>query len=91
MNAIGYTVATTGPGSPGHESNMFGTLTKKALMKFQNDHDIRSTGFFGPITRKYVTVNGGLYVVAGAIRKRAASGNCYPLCVITYSFIRAVH
>ncbi|MDD5165401.1 MAG: peptidoglycan-binding protein [Candidatus Pacebacteria bacterium] len=51
LNAAGFTVATTGPGSPGHETTTFGGLTKKALAKFQKANSLPATGFFGPLTR----------------------------------------
>jgi hypothetical protein len=54
LNSKGYPVSTTGPGSPGHETSLFGPLTKSALIRFQKDHSIPATGFFGPITRGYV-------------------------------------
>jgi len=57
LNTHGYILAATGPGSPGNETNYFGPLTKKALMKFQKNHDISPVaGYFGPITR--AAVNG---------------------------------
>ncbi len=57
LNLKGYIVAQTGPGSPGNETAFFGQLTKSALIRFQKDHSIPSTGYFGPITRRYVNTN----------------------------------
>jgi peptidoglycan hydrolase-like protein with peptidoglycan-binding domain len=54
LNSKGYIISSTGPGSKGNETTMFGSLTKKALMKFQKDNKIPSTGYFGPMTRKFV-------------------------------------
>jgi peptidoglycan hydrolase-like protein with peptidoglycan-binding domain len=51
LNAHGYEIAKLGPGSPGHETTLFGSLTKKALMKFQKTNGIPNTGYFGPTTR----------------------------------------
>lgn len=55
LNTRGYTVAKTGPGSPGNETTLFGALTRAALIKFQKANKITpAVGFFGPITRTYV-------------------------------------
>ena len=52
LNASGFILAKTGPGSPGHETKMFGALTRGALIKFQKAHNIKpAVGYFGPITR----------------------------------------
>lgn len=45
-------VASTGTGSAGKESTYFGTLTKNAVIKFQNKYGISpAAGYVGPITR----------------------------------------
>jgi Putative peptidoglycan binding domain len=59
LNAAGFTVAVSGPGSPGNETNKFGALTRQALLRFQCKKNIAcsgnetSTGFgqAGPVTR----------------------------------------
>lgn len=44
LNRIGYRLTVSGPGSPGEETNYFGSLTKQALQKFQCDNDIICSG-----------------------------------------------
>ena len=63
LNAEGFVVAKTGPGSVGNESTYFGPATKAALMRYQNFYraDILApnglmagTGYFGPATIKFM-------------------------------------
>ena len=55
LNSHGFKIASSGPGSPGHETNLFRALTKKALAKFQASVGIKpATGNFGPATRAYI-------------------------------------
>lgn len=51
LNTHGFLLASTGPGSPGQETTMFGARTRGALMRFQKAHDLPATGYFGPLTR----------------------------------------
>ena len=56
LNANGFVIDTTGVGSPGKESDRFGLLTKKAIIKFQKANGISpAVGYFGPMTRKLLT------------------------------------
>lgn len=58
LNALGFTIATSGIGSPGNETGYFGSLTTVALQKFQCQYkivcrdyvDTRGYGVFGPAT-----------------------------------------
>lgn len=59
LNKYGFTIASSGPGSPGNETTMFGSLTRDAVRKFQCAKNIvcdgneGSTGYgrIGPSTR----------------------------------------
>jgi len=55
LNNNGFPIASSGVGSPGHESNRFGPATKAALIKFQKANKIPSTGYFGPLTRGIIS------------------------------------
>jgi putative peptidoglycan binding protein len=63
LNANGFSVADDGPGSPGHEVDVFDANTRIALGKFQAAHATqillpfgitKATGRFGNATRKYI-------------------------------------
>lgn len=51
LNDNGYTVTLSGAGSKGNETKLFGPATKRAVTKYQADHNLPATGFFGPLTR----------------------------------------
>ncbi len=52
LNQKGFTVATTGGGSPGNETIFFGPATRASLIRFQKAHKIApAVGYYGPITR----------------------------------------
>lgn len=52
LNIHGFTVAQTGAGSKGNETNFFGQLTFNAVKKFQTANNIPNTGFVGVLTRQ---------------------------------------
>lgn len=63
LNQNNFKLADSGPGSPGNETEYFGSITKKALIKFQNFYAseiltpiglTKGTGVFGPSTRVFV-------------------------------------
>jgi hypothetical protein len=59
LNAEGFIITKTGPGSVGNESTYFGPATRAALMKYQTfyrkDIGIKTaTGYFGPATMKFM-------------------------------------
>jgi spore germination protein YaaH len=52
LNAAGFAVSPSGPGSLGNETTFFGPATEAALIKFQKAHAVwPSVGYFGPKTR----------------------------------------
>lgn len=55
LNTNGFRVTESGPGSPGHEVDVFGLATYRALIRFQSAHGLPTTGYFGPLTRNFIT------------------------------------
>ncbi len=52
LNAGGFIITSTGAGSPGNETDLFGTLTKEALAKWQTAQGLSpASGYFGPKSR----------------------------------------
>jgi peptidoglycan hydrolase-like protein with peptidoglycan-binding domain len=57
LNKLGFTVALSGPGSIGKETNVFGDATRSALIKFQIEYGIiknansQGAGVYGPKTK----------------------------------------
>lgn len=56
LNGQGFQVAASGAGSPGNESEYFGSLTRAALAKWQAANSVSpAVGYFGPITRSRIS------------------------------------
>lgn len=55
LNAQGFLIAQTDPGSRGNETTIFGGRTYRALVRYQKAHALPSTGFLGPITRRTIS------------------------------------
>jgi len=57
LNNNGFKVAGVGAGSPGKETDYFGSLTQKAVLAFQKYYNIKPlAGYVGPITRKQINL-----------------------------------
>ena len=66
LNDSGYTIARTGPGSPGNETTYFGELTEEALIRYQRANNITpASGYFGSATRAHIND-----VITGQSRSR---------------------
>ncbi len=58
LNRKGFVITKTGVGSPGFESDYFGSATKAALIRFQVSNKISPpSGNFGPLTRGVANAN----------------------------------
>jgi peptidoglycan hydrolase-like protein with peptidoglycan-binding domain len=44
LNGAGYTIASSGPGSPGNETSKFGSLTRDSVRRFQCAKNIVCSG-----------------------------------------------
>ena len=57
LNAKGFLIAKSGSGSPGNETNHFGSHTRSALILFQKSKNISpALGYFGFRTRAIVSI-----------------------------------
>jgi hypothetical protein len=69
LNGAGYTVALSGAGSAGSETNYYGSLTKAAVAKWQAANAVSpAAGYFGAISRaKYSALAGGVVTPGGTV------------------------
>ncbi len=58
LNANGFPIANSGPGSPGHETKTLGNLTKKALKNYQKAVGLKPTGKLDKATLDYLKAIG---------------------------------
>jgi len=75
LNVNGFTIADSGPGSPGNETTTFGGLTRAALAKFQAANGITpSVGYFGPKTRAFINAGGAVGVSTPTLTPTPTTG-----------------
>jgi hypothetical protein len=56
LNYLGFTVAQTGAGSPGNETEFFGPKTRAALKEFQATYGLTADGIYGPVTKRLIEI-----------------------------------
>jgi hypothetical protein len=55
LNSLGFTVSAFGAGSVGKETDVFGSATRSAVIKYQQANNIKpAIGYFGPVTRRSI-------------------------------------
>jgi len=50
LNNNGFIITTSGPGSPGNETDNFGNMTELAVKKWQKANGLKDDGVIGPVT-----------------------------------------
>ena len=86
LNAAGFKIAEAGPGSPGNETNLFGSLTRTALAKWQAANGVSpAIGYFGPLTRAKITS-----ITVPAVTPLATSTPLPPISGGAYNFTRSL-
>ena len=58
LNNHGFTIASKGAGSVGHETKVLGSATAKALAKYQKSVSLKATGRLDAATLAYLQAHG---------------------------------
>lgn len=92
LNAAGFKIASSGPGSPGNETNLFGSLTRLALAKWQAANGISpASGYLGPLTRTKIMAVPVASPAATPVASPAATPVLLPqVSGMAYSFTRSL-
>ena len=88
LNTHGFPVASTGPGSLGHETSFFGPATVLAVKAFQRARHIEPTGNLGPLTRAALNTVMIPSVVATSTSPIVQATTTAPLTVVSGTFKR---
>ncbi len=61
LNGAGFTISSSGVGSPGSETDLFGSLTEEAVIRWQASQGIMpASGYFGPKSRTAYKAGGAM-------------------------------
>jgi len=99
LNMHGYQAASTGPGSPGNETEYFGPRTERAAIRFQEANAqailaplglARGTGYVGPSTRNFINdfIQGRTSTALSLVERPAVSVAVSPGAPSSSAFLR---